>query len=43
MKSLQETNIPGVYEIEMFHLADDRGVFVKPYHKNTLEKWGLES
>ena len=43
MKNLKETNIPGVYEIEMFHAGDDRGMFVKPYHKNTLENWGLEA
>jgi len=43
MKSFKETNIPGVFEIEMFHAGDDRGMFVKPYHKETLEKHGLVS
>jgi dTDP-4-dehydrorhamnose 3,5-epimerase len=43
MKSFKETNINGVYEIEMFHAGDERGMFVKPYHKATLEKHGLVS
>lgn len=43
MKSIKETNIKGVFEIEMFHVGDDRGAFVKPYHADTLEKWGLQS
>ena len=43
MKSITETNIKGVYEIEMFHLVDHRGAFVKPYHADTLKKWGLQS
>jgi dTDP-4-dehydrorhamnose 3,5-epimerase len=43
MKSFKEVNIPGVYEIEMFHAGDDRGMFVKPYHKATLEEHGLVS
>lgn len=43
MKSFQETAISGVYEIELFHAGDERGIFVKPYHKNTLEQHGLVS
>ncbi len=43
MKSFKEVNIPGVYEIEMFHAGDDRGMFVKSYHKATLEEYGLVS
>lgn len=43
MKSFKELEIPGVFEIEMFHAGDERGMFVKPYHKGTLEKHGLVS
>ncbi|MDA7835943.1 dTDP-4-dehydrorhamnose 3,5-epimerase family protein [Salibacteraceae bacterium] len=43
MKTFTELSIPGVFEIEMFHAGDDRGMFVKPYHKDTLEKHGLVS
>lgn len=43
MKAFSATNIPGVFEIDLFHAGDDRGMFVKPYHKNTLEAQGLVS
>jgi dTDP-4-dehydrorhamnose 3,5-epimerase len=43
MKKFTETALPGVYEIEMFHAGDERGMFVKPYHKDTLERAGLVS
>jgi len=43
MKSLKELEIPGVFEIEMFHAGDERGMFVKPYHKATLDEHGLVS
>ncbi len=43
MKNFTETNIPGVFEIDLFHAGDERGMFVKPYHKATLEKHGLIS
>ena len=43
MKTFKELSIPGVYEIEMFHAGDDRGMFVKPYHKEKLVKQGLVS
>lgn len=43
MRSFKELNIPGVFEIDMFHAGDDRGMFVKPYHKNTLNEQGLVS
>ena len=43
MKSFNETNIPGVFEIDFFHAGDDRGMFVKPYHKDTMDKLGLVS
>lgn len=41
MKSFKELNIPGVFEIDLFHSGDDRGMFVKSYHKRTLEEHGL--
>lgn len=37
MKSLQTTDIHGVYEIEMFHAQDERGSFTKSFHRQTLE------
>lgn len=43
MEQFKETNIPGVFEIDLFHAGDARGMFVKTYHKSTLEKQGLES
>lgn len=43
MKSFTELAIPGVFEIDLFHAGDERGMFVKPYHKNTLEEHGLVS
>ena len=43
MRSFKELNIPGVFEIDMFHAGDDRGMFVKPYHKITLNEQGLVS
>lgn len=43
MKTFKELEIPGVYEIDLFHAGDDRGMFVKPYHKQTLEDQGLIS
>lgn len=41
MKAFRELNIPGVFEVEMFHASDARGEFVKSYHKRTLEERGL--
>lgn len=38
-----ETNIPGVFEIDLFHMLDDRGSFVKTFHKKSFEDQGLES
>lgn len=43
MTNLQDTTIPGVYEIDFFHISDSRGSFVKTLHKGMLEKNGLES
>lgn len=41
MKKLTETAIEGVFEIDFFNMADGRGTFVKPLHKDTLLKHGL--
>ncbi|MEZ4722711.1 MAG: dTDP-4-dehydrorhamnose 3,5-epimerase family protein [Flavobacteriales bacterium] len=43
MKSFEELAIPGVFAIDLFHAGDDRGMFVKPYHKRTMEEHGLAS
>ena len=42
MKDLKATEIPGVFEIDFFHLKDDRGTFVKTLHQPFLENAGLE-
>lgn len=39
----KKTNIPGVYEIDLFHLVDERGTFVKTFHKKSFEEQGLDS
>ncbi|MCB0480103.1 MAG: dTDP-4-dehydrorhamnose 3,5-epimerase family protein [Flavobacteriales bacterium] len=43
MNNFRETKLKGVFEIDLFHLKDDRGVFVKTFHKKTLESYGLET
>jgi dTDP-4-dehydrorhamnose 3,5-epimerase len=43
MNQFNPTALPGVFEIELFHLRDDRGVFVKTFHRNTLMNAGFES
>ena len=40
---IKKTNIEGLYVIDMFHAHDDRGTFVKPFHKSTFEDAGLDS
>lgn len=42
MKQFKETKIPGVYIIELFRAGDDRGKFVKTFHKESLEEHGLD-
>lgn len=42
MKSITKTKIPGVFVIQMFNMADNRGTFVKPYHQPTMKEWGLQ-
>jgi len=41
MKGFKETNIPGVFEIDLFHAGDERGMFVKTYHRATMEAQDL--
>ena len=38
-----ETEIQGVFEIDMFYADDDRGSFTKTFHKESFEKNNLES
>lgn len=37
-----ETNISGVYEIELFHAKDERGSFTKTFHKSLFKTNKLE-
>lgn len=37
------TKLPGVFEINFFSMKDQRGSFVKTFHKDTLEQKGLET
>ena len=43
MKNLIATEIPGVFEIDFFHVNDDRGTFVKTLYRPLLESHSLES
>lgn len=43
MKNFTETNIKGVYEIDLFSQQDHRGTFVKTYHVPTLQKLNLQT
>ena len=40
---LVETGMNGVFVLDLFHAKDHRGVFVKPFHRATFEKFGLDS
>lgn len=42
MNNFRQTKIPGVFEIDFFHLSDDRGVFVKTFHRGALQQEQLE-
>lgn len=42
MKNFIPQVISGVFEIELFHVEDERGLFVKPLHAPTLIENGLE-
>lgn len=39
----REREIPGLFEIELFHALDDRGLFVKTFEKGAFENAGIES
>lgn len=39
----KETRIPGVFEVDLFHMEDERGSFVKTFHKESFKEQGLES
>ena len=39
----KETEIQGLFEIELFHAKDERGSFTKTFHKSTFDKQGLDS
>ncbi|MCL2646591.1 MAG: dTDP-4-dehydrorhamnose 3,5-epimerase [Phycisphaerales bacterium] len=41
MMDLIPTSLPGCYEIRPQIVVDDRGTFVKTFHKEIFEKWGL--
>lgn len=43
MRNFTPLKIPGVFEIDLFHAGDTRGMFVKTLHKKTLQDLGLES
>lgn len=38
-----ETDIAGVYILDLFHVKDERGTFVKTFHAESLENFGLNS
>ncbi|MEX0383158.1 dTDP-4-dehydrorhamnose 3,5-epimerase [Spiribacter sp. 1M153] len=40
---LVETKIPGCYELRARQLGDERGTFVKTYHRNWFESLGLRT
>ena len=39
----KESDIPGVFEVDMFHAADERGSFTKTFHNDAFELQGLEN
>ena len=40
---IRSTSIAGLYIIDMFHVEDHRGEFVKSFHKSSFEDAGLEA
>ncbi|MFB1490753.1 MULTISPECIES: dTDP-4-dehydrorhamnose 3,5-epimerase [unclassified Thiocapsa] len=40
---LTETRIPGCYELQARRLTDERGIFVKTYHREGFETLGLRT
>lgn len=39
----EATALEGVFAIDLFHAHDDRGTFVKTFHKTSFEAQGLET
>ena len=40
---IRKTNIEGLFVIDLFHAEDNRGGFVKTFHKDSFEKMGLNT
>lgn len=40
---IRKTNIEGLFVIDLFHAEDNRGGFVKTFHKESFEKLGLNT
>ena len=40
---IRKTNISGLFVIDLFHAEDNRGGFVKTFHKESFEKMGLNT
>ena len=40
---IRKTNIEGLFVIDLFHAEDNRGGFVKTFHKESFEKMGLNT
>ena len=40
---IRKTNISGLFVIDLFHAEDNRGGFVKTFHKENFEKMGLNT
>jgi dTDP-4-dehydrorhamnose 3,5-epimerase len=41
MKSFKELRIPGVYLVDNFRAKDERGIFVKTFHKDSSKEIGF--
>ena len=40
---IRKSNIEGLFVIDLFHAEDNRGGFVKTFHKESFEKMGLNT
>ncbi len=40
---IKKTKIPGCFNIDAFKMEDDRGTFVKTFHKDLFEKYNLDT
>lgn len=40
---IRKTNIEGLFVIDLFHAEDNRGGFVKTFHKDSFEQLGLNT